>query len=361
MSLFAKGEPFMKRVSILFIFLIFVIVACSGNAAPGAAGVNATEPPATSEVIPDTGSATEPPTPEIVHKVIPSELPENRANHAGDQDSSVLADKKQASGGDRFTFSQFERPFNGNSMDIYYANLDILDVTLFTDDLFVYGSIIFKSLAEAPDGTLGGYAMEFDLDLDGTGDVLVITGRPGSTDWTTDGVQVWFDANNDVGGQKVVRADETSFTGDGYESKVFDSGTGNDPDLAWVRISPSDANTIQIAVKLSLFNDDTKYLVGVWAGNENLNPALFDLNDYFTHEQAGAALPELEVFYPIKALSELDNTCRLNIGFDPNGNEPGLCPVPGAPQSPDEQRCTATCSGCGVVDPVTCTCDTSSC
>lgn len=77
----------------------------------------------------------------------------------------------------------------------------------------------------------------------------------------------------------------------------------------------------------------------MWAGTSSLNPALFDFNDNMAHEQAGAADPGLENFYPIKGLSELDNTCSMAIGFKPKGDEPGLCRelkpnVPGDPSLP---------------------------
>jgi hypothetical protein len=53
---------------------------------------------------------------------------------------------------------------------------------------------------------------------------------------------------------------------------------------------------------------------------------MFDYNDHMTHLQAGD--PNLGInLYAIKALSEIDNTCRLAIGFVPTGKEPGLCPV----------------------------------
>ena len=76
--------------------------------------------------------------------------------------------------------------------------------------------------------------------------------KPASTDWSTDGVQVWQDTNHDVGGAAVIVADEHPEPGDGYETSVFDSGKGNDPDSAWARISPTDPNTIQLAVKRSV-------------------------------------------------------------------------------------------------------------
>jgi hypothetical protein len=43
-----------------------------------------------------------------------------------------------------------------------------------------------------------------------------------------------------------------------------------------------------------------------------------------THAQAGSPLADYTV-YPLKAMAEIDNTCRLAVGFDPTGLEPGLC------------------------------------
>ena len=343
----------MKRVSILFLSLMFIFGACSG-AQPVATGVDAAEPPATQApatevpVIPDTGS-------NVLHTVIPVSLPAEKFNHAGDQDSFPMADKKRAPSGDRFTFDRFERTFNANTMDQYFGNLDIQDFTVFVDDTFVYSSVILHSLAAADSPKPGRYALEIDLDVDGDGDLLVIAGLPGSTDWTTDGVEVWFDENDDVGGEKVLVSDSAP-AGDGYETKAFGGGEGNDPDTAWVRISPDDPNTIQFAVKLSLFNGDTGFLVGAWAGTESLNPALFDLNDHFTHEQAGEAMVDFEIYYPIKELAELDNTCRLNVGFTATGAEPGLCPVPGGPDSHNVPGCSISCGYCQVPSSTSCSC-----
>ena len=55
------------------------------------------------------------------------------------------------------------------------------------------------------------------------------------------------------------------------------------------------------------------------------------MNDNQTHEEAGSSLVELEFFYPLKNLSELDNSCRIAVGFQATGNEPGACPVPNQP------------------------------
>ena len=103
----------------------------------------------------------------------------------------------------------------------------------------------------------------------------------------------------------------------------------------------------------------------MWAGT-SLDPAAFDMNDHQTHEQAGASLLELEFFYPVKGLSELDNSCRMAIGFQATGNEPGVCPVPGKPVSEDEAcnippksplECRIETNGTALNwDPVSCKC-----
>jgi len=87
-------------------------------------------------------------------------------------------------------------------------------------------------------------------------------------------------------------------------------------------------------------------MIGVWAGNAILDPTMFDLNDRFTHEQAGAALIEFEYFYPIKALAELDNTCRVPIGSQPNYIVPGMCPVK-PKEGKGGKSCTFVCFGQG--------------
>ncbi len=299
--------------------LILAVLACTFASTPPAADA----PTATSN--PANLPAASPESPGVQHQSVPAELPAARSSHAGDHDSSITANQKRAEGGDRFTFGRFERPFNANPMDVYYPYLDIQDTLFYQDLTWIYAVITLKG-GDANQALAGKYAVEMDSDVDGGGDWLVLVSQPSSTDWSTSGVQVWFDTNDDVGGEITVNADDVS-NGNGYESLIFDQDQGDDPDLAWARISPQDANTVQIAAKRSLLAGDDTFLAGMWAGGAILDPALFDLNDHFTHTQAGAALIDLEIYYPIKAISELDNSCRMAIGFQPKGNEPGLCPI----------------------------------
>jgi hypothetical protein len=315
-----------------FLYLTLTFLALLAACAPNAAG-----PTPSGGIVPLTGDTA------VQHQLIPGELPTERSSHAGDYDSSITADQQRAAGGDRFTFGQFERPFNADTMDTYFPYLDIQDTTIYQDDTWVYAVIDLKG-ADANGGLPGRYAVELDLNKDGRGDWLVIVTHPASTGWKSDGVQVFTDKNGDVGGTLVVNADKQVSSGDGYETMVFDSGHGGDPDAAFARIAPDNPQAVELAGKRALFGSVKAYLAGVWAGADDLSPALFDLNDHFTHDQAGEAEKELEYYYPIKALSQVDNTCRMAVGFQATGSEPRVCPVPGVPGSckPPAQGCDAS-------------------
>ncbi len=353
-----------RNIKIIFVMLslLAVILACglpaSGNATEVIPTDIATEVAST--------EVTQPTEIAIQHTVIPVSLPENRSSHAGDYDSSTTATSKTSSGGDRFTFERFERPFNANTMDTYFSQIDIVDTFVFQDDTWIYGTVTLKG-PDASNALSGKYALELDLDLDGKGDWLIIASNPSSTDWKVDGVQVFEDANNDVGLQLAMLTDKDSAGGDGFETLAFEQGNGNDPDTAWARISPNDPNTVEIAIKRSVLGNPAKYLINMWAGNSLLDPSLFDLNDHFTHDQAGAADKALEFYYPIKAVAEIDSSCRMAVGFQPTGQEAGLCdvfvpaPIPGAtvPACQASQRTIDACNTnvYGNWNAATCSCD----
>lgn len=312
--------------AIIAIYMAMLACDVSGSATEAPAA----QPPTELAAVVDTpGSPTEPP---IQHQVFPVDLPQARNGQAGDQDSSLTADQKKSNGGDRFTIEQFERPFSANTMDVYFPELDIINTNVFQDDTWIYGKV---KVVDRSAVTVEPYrfAMQLDVQVDGRGDWLILALNPSSTDWTTNGVQIFFDANGDVGKPTPMVADKDAASGDGFEQMVFDQGKGDDPDAAWVRISPDDSNAIEIAVKRSLLGNPNAYLVNMWTGHGTLDPAMFDYSDHFTHEQAGAADPGFPLFYPIKAVYELDNSCRVAVGFQPTGSEPGLCLVSIAPSA----------------------------
>jgi hypothetical protein len=261
------------------------------------------------------------PTP-VFQGAMPVGLPAQRADQAGDIDSSANAYRAQVSGGDVFVHGLYERPFNTDPMDKYFAHLDIVDTQGFMDDTWGYASITLQETAEG--GVLPGeYAVELDLDRDGRGDWLIRVTAPGSTEWSREGVRVWKETNDDIGGVAIMAADSKPRGGDGYDQLVFDEGKGDLTDGAWARIRAEDQKTVELAFKLEMLGSPNLYAMGAWAGT-TVDPALFDYHDHMTHIQAGSPNPGYEV-YPLKDMAEIDNTCRLAVGFAPTGKEPGLC------------------------------------
>jgi len=273
----------------------------------------------------NTPTATSTP---IVHVLVPGEPPASFLSEMTDRDTSSMASQRRALG-ENFNQNLYERPFNANAMDKYFPDLDILRARLSRDSQWFFVEI--KLAGQDPaGGLLGVYGAEIDLNVNGRGDVLLMAAKPGPA-WSTEGVRVWQDGNNDVGAAHPIGSDGP-VNGDGYETLLFRSGVGTDSDAAWARISPTDPNSTQIAFKRSLISDDGNFTWGAWAMSEiMLNPAWFDYNDHFSHAEAGSPLTESTEFYPLKAFAEVDNTCRWAVGFTPTGSEPGICPVPPTP------------------------------
>jgi len=324
--------------------LMLAVLACALPSSPTATAPapviedSPTMPPTLAPVSSDaTAASTATEQTGIQHVDVPSELPAVRSAFAGDQESYFTSPEKRASGGDRFTFGRYERPFNAETMDVYFPQIDITEMSSYRDNTWIYFSITLRA-RDASGNFSGKYAVEIDADIDGRGDWLLMVSNPASNAWTTGGVQVWFDTNNDVGGALSVTADDQR-SGNGYETKLFDNAQGNDPDLAWARIPSNQPFTIELAVKSSLLGVNANaFMAGAWAGNALLDPALFDLNDRYTHEQAGSSLTEFTVYYPIKAVAEIDNVCRVAVGFQAGGGEPGLCPLASGGDCPAGQQ-----------------------
>lgn len=277
--------------------------------------------PEAEEAVEEAPAPTDTPEPEIVHNMMPGAFPAGRQSGVTDADSSAGAAQGRALAGEDFSSNLYERPFTSETM-VYRPDLDIVLTTLNRASDFIYVEIEVQG--QHPDGGLQGtYGFELDLDQDGRGDVLVLASNL-QPDWSTDGVFAWKDTNNDVGGETPIIYDGVE--GNGYNDLVFDEGKGSDPDLVWARVSPNNPKAAQLAFKPSLSEYTEEYLW--WAVTDNMvkNPAWYDYNDHFTHEEAGSPLSGLAQ-YPLKQLAELDNTCRWAVGFVPDGTEPGLCRI----------------------------------
>lgn len=260
--------------------------------------------------------------PPVVHTTTPPE-PTNLVLWITDKSDETLASQHRANGGENFDQNLFERPFTTKVMD-YLPDIDIVKAEFARSGDWVFVNLVMSGQNPAG-GMHGAYGIEVDNNMDGRGDFIIFGVNPGSQ-WSTVGVKAYEDTNHDVGGFTPITADV--HPGDGYETLVFDEGYINDPDAAWVRISPGNANTIQLAFKYSLIRNNDKYMWGAWAAvTEMLNPTWFDYNDHFTHVLAGSPLSELTKYYPLNEFWGWDNTCRWVVGIKvPKGTEPGLCP-----------------------------------
>lgn len=288
-----------------------------------------TLPPVTAPLSESTSAPQSTPTvgvtpPPIAHTLLPADVAAS-GGYNYDVPSDGTAPEHRAPYGDSYRINLFERPFTQNVMD-YIPPLDITTFRLHQDANFYYVTI--QLVSGDPNDPLGiDYGVELDTDHDGVGDYLIWAHPPYASAWSTETVRVYQDTNHDSGGRSPEKSD-APYSGNGYETLVFDQGQGSDPDLAWVRLDPRSASALQFAFKRSLAGN--AFLWGAWADAGLKDPAQFSYNDRFTEEQAGS--PEKsEAYYPIKAVYQVDNTCWAPFGFNPTGYEPHLCPPPAPP------------------------------
>lgn len=269
-------------------------------------------------------------SPTVQHLVEPGEPPPESL-FLVDVSSAGSASERRATGGDNFDRNRFERPFTATVMD-YRPDLDIVWSGISADGDWLYFQIQLEAAIGPPTGLFGTYAVEIDLDLDGRGDWWIAVREPESEAWSTDGVRALTDANEDVGGTTPMSADPPPSLGDGYEQLVFDQGSGEDPDAAWARVQYGEQVMVVIAVHSPLLAGDGSFLWGLWADDGVNDPGLLDYSDAFSGQEAGSPI-QAEAGYPVKAVSAVDNTCRMYFGFAPTGNEPGICVVTGTVQN----------------------------
>ncbi len=325
-----------SRVYLSLASFVIISLACSLGAAgpaatPAASAATATAsqtapaPTSNSSAVEVTaGSATPPALVATImasqHAMKPSnDVPKGGLNY--DVDSSVTAAENRAPYGDSYNINLFERPFTATTMN-YLPEVDITTFSLSQDATWDYITIDLSG-GDTNDPLGVNYGVELDVDHDGFGDYLVWARPPYTPDWVAETVQVFKDTNHDTGGLSAEKSD-APLQGNGYDTLIFDQGKGTDPDLAWVRLAPGVSAAIQIAFKSSLAGK--AFMWGAWADAGLRDPSKFNYNDRFTEAEAGS--PEKnEQYYPIKAISQVDNTCWLAVGFKPTGYEPHLCPT----------------------------------
>ena len=94
---------------------------------------------------------------------------------------------------------------------------------------------------------------------------------------------------------------------------------------AFARIDPEDGNAVQFAVSKALLENPEGFLWGAWADNGLKDVTKFDYNDTMGPTAAGS--PIKDKYYPVKDIFNLDNTCRLPVGFGQSGTVPGMCKI----------------------------------
>jgi hypothetical protein len=319
---------------ILFIFL-FALAGC--NLIPSTI-------PSVAPMATITTSPTIPPkiTPSAKFTLIPSVMPKPALQPGEppkplrllqDNNSSPYAKMKSISSGDNPLNDLYERPFTSGEM-IYQPEIDILSAEVAQDENFYYFTITLQGLDANSKSLDGTYGVEFDRTLTGHGDILVTASQP-AKDWSTDNVNIFLDKNKDVGGPNPIVADR-GFKGDGYETHMPMEGNL----MAYARLELDKYTALQFAISRQLIGAGSKFLWGVWASKDNLNPGWFDLDDHFGKSEAGSPM-RTSSDYPLKAVNSLDNTCRLNFGFFPLGIIPGMC-ISGPQASHSGEACTCT-------------------
>ncbi len=324
-----------KNNSILVpgLILLFVILACN---LPGRQSAQPTDLPPletpmvvvsspTPEILAtatETPSPTpEPPTPTLTisHSLIPS-TNIKPGKLILDVVSVDTAPEKRAPYGDSYDINRLERPFLQDMT--YVSDLDIASFNMAYDEKFFYVSI--ELVGTDPNNAMGiDYGVEFDINADGFGDMIIIARPPYDVDWSTDNVQILEDTNRDTGGLSAEKA-EAPMPGDGYDTVIFNGGRGegDDPDLAWVRVNAGKKATVQFAFKKSWIG--TKFMYGVIADGGIRSIADLDYVDRFTEEEAGSPVRD-QKNYPLKALYAVDNVCREVFGFTGTKQEPQRC------------------------------------
>ncbi len=236
---------------------------------------------------------------------------------------------------DQWDRNYFERPLNEGLTDLY-PQLDIIEAEFGQDENWYYTRIlVFSEMVE--DLVLDGiYAVEIDLDLDARGEFLIIALSPGfypPDEWTSEGIQVWFDSNDDVGGPTAVLVDPL-YDGDGYETLLVDSGVGDDSDLAFVKTYSDQPGLIEFGFKVNLLDGVEIFEWWVWAMQEDLGAAKYDPVDFF----------------PQDTLYAMDNTCGWIYGSYPR-DLPNICNVIVGPKPTEESVESGPCQpppgGCG--------------
>jgi hypothetical protein len=340
-SLFDKGESEAERT--LQAIYVEQTLEPLAQASPPPPEEPVQEPPAIVETAIEEMPQEVTATAEIVHTTIPGN-PSWVSQWFMDTSSASTASQNRAYGGDQLNQNLLERPFTAQDM-IYHPEVDLVRLEISQDSTFYYFVLHLSGLNKDLNILSANYGVEIDTNRDGRGNLLLWVIGDNNSEWNIDNVFVYRDTNTDVGGNHPMQADAPGYSGDSYDKLLFSPEHLDDPDAAWKRVNPEDANVIQLALKKSLLNNATTFLWNGWADDGVSDPTMFDYNDFFTLSDAGSPIKN-SADYPLKALYLADNTCRLAFGFEPTGNEPGVCPLSEAVPTPEPETPPSEPTGC---------------
>ena len=227
---------------------------------------------------------------------------------------------------DDWEINRFERPFNATSQDEYYPDLDIQHTYLGRDADWYYLRFALFDPQPGTNFLAGTYAMEMDLDGDDRGDLLVLVSEPGKENgdkWSSQGVQIWADSNDDVGGLKP-NIPEGAVVADGYDILLFDQGIGVNPNSAWARVFMTGSAYVELAFKTDYLEGDIAFKWWVWSWYGEYSPESFKLHDFYSHEQAGDIIEGMD-FFPIKEIYAIDSSCANMWGAFPDPTDEDFC------------------------------------
>ncbi|KAF0108919.1 MAG: Uncharacterized protein FD147_2339 [Chloroflexi bacterium] len=315
-------------VSIFVVFLLVVMSGCSVLKPKAEAPAPTTAPIAAKTETPAMPT-TAPPTPEpaiavtgvetaepvvITHVTVPGEpkyLTEQKVEDCSTGERKAMGVTTLIGVGcDDWNrnIARLERPADAPN-GTYFPAADIVSSTMGTNQVWMFGKInLYKDAAgNLPAGLIIGF--EIDINIDSRGDYLLLVTGLNSTEWTTDGVQVWRDQNDDVGGEKPQAPDGR--LGDGYETLLFDAGMGLDPDLAWARINPADGASVEFAFKPIILSHDQKFAWWAWTALGGLDPAGMEIVDSLQNSAAW----------------KFDNTCGWIFNGKPSNLLTNICKI----------------------------------
>lgn len=249
-------------------------------------------------------------------------------------------------GCDNWNKADLERPAdmpNGN----YLPAVDIVRAQMGANQGWIYGKVnLFDDVAGQIPAELN-VMFEIDTDLDSRGEYLILATGLNSTEWSTNGVQVWWDQTGDVGGEKPHKPDGKS--GDGYETLVFNAGLGDDPDLAWVRISPEDGATIEFAFKTDILPENQIFAWWAWTVLGNLEPVNMEIVDSLADTASWQMDNTCSWIFNGRPSNMLVNICDYVV---PTATpEPTVYYAPSSPNNTPAPSCVEPPGGCGALGP----------